>query len=714
MNSFLPKILLPTAIIGTAAVVSYTQAAYSIDAYKIAEIAETITVIIRGPGSDGSGTIIARDGRTYFVLTAAHVVQDISPGEEADVQAFNKRLYPINTRKIQKIDGTDLAVVQFTGDESFEPAEIGNSENLGQLTTIYVAGYPLPDETQALQQAFQITKGDISGINTFSEYGYDLVYTNVTKAGMSGGPILNENGQLIGIHGKAAGSRLDDGKVLKEGFNLGIPIQVFVAKADKLGLKAKIKINYLYVQDPTNLPSPQVNNQNTPSTPTPTAQITPTPEPTPAPTPKITVTSKPDPTPSVPPPVPISPQTEISPLPAKNPSGQNSAELAYRPNTSAFKFLRKFTADDGNSGDLFGFAVAMNSNRALIGSAYSDTNGKADSGAVYLFDLGQQLRKKFAADDGTNGNVFGHAVAIEGNYALVGSAYNDRRSTDSGLAYLIDLNSGEQRYRFSPEDNNAGDLFGYSVGISGRYAVVGAPYNDGRGDNSGAAYVFDTSTGQQLQKLNPEDNLAGDMFGYAVAVQGQYAIVSSPYNDQKGTDSGAIYLFDLNTGRQIQKYTADDGRAGDVFGRAVAMNGNYVLVGAAYSDARGHDSGSAYLLDLSQGKQIRKFSADEGSAGDLFGWSVALNNRYAVIGAAYNDRKGHDSGAVYLFDLASGQQVQTLNADDASAGDVFGHSVAISGNYALVGSAYDDDNGQGDNGSAYLFDLTTGQQIQKF
>jgi outer membrane protein assembly factor BamB len=144
------------------------------------------------------------------------------------------------------------------------------------------------------------------------------------------------------------------------------------------------------------------------------------------------------------------------------------------------------------------------------------------------------------------------------------------------------------------------------------------------------------------------------------------------------------------------------------------MNGNYVLVGAAYSDARGHDSGSAYLLDLSQGKQIRKFSADEGSAGDLFGWSVALNNRYAVIGAAYNDRKGHDSGAVYLFDLASGQQVQTLNADDASAGDVSGHSVAISGNYALVGSAYDDDNGQGDNGSAYLFDLTTGQQIQKF
>lgn len=710
MNSFIPKILLPTAIIGTAAVVSYTQAAYSIDAYRIAEIAETITVIIRGPGSDGSGTIIARDGRTYFVLTAAHVVQDISPGEEADVQAYDKRLYPINTRKIQKIDGTDLAVVQFTSDESFETAEIGQSENLGKLTTIYVGGYPLPDQT--LKQNFNITKGEISDVNTFNDYGYDLVYTNVTKAGMSGGPLLNENGQLIGIHGRASGSRLDDGTEIKQGFNLGIPIQVFVAKADKLGLKAKIKINYLYVQDPTNRPSPPPDNPNIVSTPTPT--YTPTPEPTPEPTPKITVTSTPDTAPSVPPAVPTSPQTEISPLPAKTPNTQNSTDLAYRPNTSAFKFLRKFTADDGGSGDLFGFAVAMNSNRALIGSAYSDTNGKADSGAVYLFDLGQQLRKKFAADDGTNGNVFGHAVAIDGNYALVGSAYNDRRSVDSGLAYLIDLNSGEQKYRFSPEDNNAGDLFGYSVGISGRYAVVGAPYNDGRGDNSGAAYVFDTSTGQQLQRLTPEDNMAGDMFGYAVAVQGQYAIVSSPYNDQKGTDSGAIYLFDLSTGRQIQKYTADDGRAGDVFGGSVAMNGNFVLVGADYSDARGGDSGAAYLFDLSQGRQIKKFSPDDGSAGDRFGRSVALNNRFVLIGAAYSDRKGHDSGAVYLFDLASGQQVQTLNADDASAGDVFGHSVAISGNYALVGSTYDDDNGKDNNGSAYLFDLTTGQQIQKF
>lgn len=712
MNSFIPKIIWPAAIMGTAAIVSYTQAAYSIDAYKIAEIAETITVIIRGPGSDGSGTIIARDGRTYFVLTAAHVVKDISPGEEADVQAYNNRLYPINTRKIQKIDGTDLAVVQFTSDESFEPAEIGQSENLGKLTTIYIGGYPLPDET--LKQSFNITKGEISDVNTFNDYGYDLVYTNVTKAGMSGGPILNENGQLIGVHGRAAGSRLDDGTEIKQGFNLGIPIQVFVAKADKLGLKAKIKINYLYVQDPTNRPSLQPNNSNVASTPTPTPRVTPTPEPTLEPTPKITVTSIPDPTPSVPAPVPTSPQTQISPLPTKTTSGQNSTELAYRPNTSAFKFLRKFTADDGGSGDLFGFAVAMNSNRALIGSAYSDSNGKADSGAVYLFDLGQQLRKKFAADDGTNGNVFGYAVAIDGNYALVGSAYNDRRSTDSGLAYLIDLNSGEQKYRFSPEDSNAGDLFGYSVAVSGKYAVVGAPYNDGRGDNSGCAYVFDTYTGQQLQRLSPEDNMAGDMFGYAVAVQGQYAIVSSIYNDQKGTDSGAIYLFDLNTGRQIQKYTADDGGAGDAFGRSVAMNGNYVLVGAAYSDARGGDSGAAYLFDLSQGRQIKKFSPDDGSAGDLFGYSVALNNRFALIGSAYSDRKGADSGAAYLFDLASGQQIQTLQADDASAGDVFGNSVAISGNYALVGSAYDDDNGKGDNGSAYLFDLTTGQQIQKF
>jgi WD40 repeat protein len=666
----LSKKIWPITILATVAtLLTVPQQLRAMSPYEVAEIAKEITVIIRGPGSPGSGTIIGRKGNTYFVLTAAHVVNNISPTEEADVEAYNKRLYPINTRKITLVPDVDLAILEFTSKEEFKVIEIGNSENLRALASIYVAGYPL--EGQAMRGNFNITQGTVSSLDTFNNSGYDLVYTNVTREGMSGGPILNENGQLIGIHGRAEGT-IFEGNAIKAGFNLGIPINVFLTKLPRLGMGLE---KFIVLKNQEQSESSNTNTVNAPT------QVT-----------QVTISSPP----------PVNPSTNT-----------NLITFAPAPDTRVMQYLDKFIADDGNSGDVFGKAVAMRGDYILVGAPYSDANGKVDSGAAYIFNLGKQTLRKLVADDGMAGNLFGYSVAIDGQYGIIGSPYNDRKGTDSGLAYIFDLNTGQQLRRFAPDDNLAGDLFGYAVAVSGKYAVVGSPYADFIGLDSGSAYLFDITSGKQLQKFVPAGGAAGDLFGHTVAIDGKYALIASPYQDLKGVDSGAVYLFDVTTGQQINKLIPNDGSAGDVFGYSLALKGKYALISAVYSNAKGTNSGAVYLFDVSNGQQIRKFTAEDGAPGNRFGSSVAFNNQYIIIGSAYNDARGVHSGAVYLFDVSTGQQIRKLVPDDGGAGDLFGYAVTIDGQRALIGSAYDDHNNKVDNGSVYLFDLNTGLQIKQ-
>ena len=162
-----------------------------------------------------------------------------------------------------------------------------------------------------------------------------------------------------------------------------------------------------------------------------------------------------------------------------------------------------------------------------------------------------------------------------------------------------------------------------------------------------------------LSQIVPNDLVSKDSFGYSVAVEENYGLISAVHSDAKGTDSGAVYLFDFNSGQQLKKFMANDGSAGDLFGYSVAIKGTYVLISAAYSDAKGTDSGAVYLFDLNSGQQLKKFMANDGSAGDLFGYSVAIEDNYGLIGSAYDDDRGRiDKGSAYLFNLSTGQQIQ--------------------------------------------------------
>jgi hypothetical protein len=362
----------------------------------------------------------------------------------------------------------------------------------------------------------------------------------------------------------------------------------------------------------------------------------------------------------------------------------------------------KLIASDGASSDNFGVSVAINGWIAIVGAHLDDDNGPT-SGSAYLYNTttGNQ-RAKLLASDGAQTDHFGFSVAISGGTAIVGAYRDGDNGGWSGSAYLFDTTTGNQIAKLLASDGHGADEFGYSVAISGGTAIVGAHYDGDNGYASGSAYLFDTTTGTQIAKLLPSDGAAWDWFGRSVAISGGTAIVGAHGDGDNDTSFGSAYLFDTATGNQIAKLLATDGAAWDTFGTSVAISGGTAIVGARYDGDNGSNSGSAYLFDTTTGNQIAKLLPSDGAADDRFGTSVAISGGTAIVGAVWDAPAGSQSGSAYLFDTTTGTQIAKLLASDGAAGDKFGNSVAISGGTAIVGAYGDDDNGS-NSGSAYLF-----------
>jgi hypothetical protein len=152
-------------------------------------------------------------------------------------------------------------------------------------------------------------------------------------------------------------------------------------------------------------------------------------------------------------------------------------------------------------------------------------------------------------------------------------------------------------------DGTEGDWFGHAVSISGDVALVGAELESDKGTYSGAAYVFrwNGSSWVEEEKLLASDGLGYDYFGSSVSISGDVALVGAYGDDDNSIiDSGAAYVFRYNgeTWVEEDKLLASDGAANDRFGSSVSISGDVALVGAYLDDDNGGDSGSAYLFKI--------------------------------------------------------------------------------------------------------------------
>ncbi|MCX7545887.1 FG-GAP repeat protein [Marinicella gelatinilytica] len=370
----------------------------------------------------------------------------------------------------------------------------------------------------------------------------------------------------------------------------------------------------------------------------------------------------------------------------------------------------KLLPTDGVASQQFAYSVSLSGDRALIGAI-----GGTGSGSAYVFELqgGSWVETaKLVASDGAVADRFGVSVSLSGDRALIGSYKDDDNGSDSGSAYVFELQGGiwTETAKLTASDGAAYDYFAYSVSLSGDRALIGSYHDDDHGSNSGSAYVFDLQGGSwtETTKLTASDAAGGDQFGVSVSLLGGRALIGSFGDDDHANDAGSAYVFDLQVGGWIEtiKLTASDATLKDYFGYAVSLSNNRALIGAYRNDDYGTDSGSAYIFDLQGGSwtETVKLLPDDGQTYDVFGYSVSLSGDRALIGAYGDDDYGNEAGSAYVFNLQGGRWYQTdkLTAGDAASDDLFGYAVSLSGERALIGAYGDDDNGSF-SGSAYVF-----------
>ncbi len=378
-------------------------------------------------------------------------------------------------------------------------------------------------------------------------------------------------------------------------------------------------------------------------------------------------------------------------------------------------------ASDGAVNNKLGNSVCISGDYAVVGAPGHNTFGYSSAGKAYIYKRNGtswlEENYLFASDLATN-DGFGNSVSISGDYAIVGANLHDTNgSMNRGKAYIYKRNgtSWPEQAILIASDGAAEDRFGYSVSISGDYAIVGARLHDTNGNlDRGKAYIFKRSgtTWTQEATLIASDGTAQSEFGFSVSISGDYAIVgANRHNTNGNTNQGKAYIFKRNgtAWQQESTLTSPDGAAGDQFGYSVAISGAFALVGATFHDVNGNpNQGKAYFYkrNATSWQLDASFTGSDGGVNDNFGTSVYLSGDYAVVGANRHSTNGNtDRGKAYIFKRngAVWNQESILIASDGATGDNFGDAVSISNGNVIVGAPDHDTNSQSNRGKVYFF-----------
>jgi len=381
-------------------------------------------------------------------------------------------------------------------------------------------------------------------------------------------------------------------------------------------------------------------------------------------------------------------------------------------------------ASDVEARDEFGEAVSISGNRAIVGAIREGESLGEDHGpgAAYVFEQnagGSWVEvAKLSASNGEPEDQFGHAVAIEGDWALVGAPREDGESnnlTNSGAVYVFKLNSsGEWEEIDLLRSSNSGDRgqFGFSIALEGNRAVVGALREDSSPDRSptrhGLAYIFERTsadTWTEEATLESSDMTANDNFGWSVDLDNNQAIVGARL---KGVWEGAAYIFERNNAgdwKEAAKLVASNSDQDDEFGRSVAISGRLALVGAPFEagvDNQFLIAGAAYVFKKdSEGRWtesdiLRSPGVDilgtpgDGSA-DYFGYSIAMDGDLAIIGAPRVEIGG---SRAYVLERDDDAWVQISllapSNEEVLDNESFGHFIDVDDRTVIIGAPAED------------------------
>jgi len=364
--------------------------------------------------------------------------------------------------------------------------------------------------------------------------------------------------------------------------------------------------------------------------------------------------------------------------------------------------------------DSFGDSIAVNSSRIVVGAPGDGELGHND-GSVHLFDLesGRHLATIYAQDAGPN-HYFGDAVAAEEDIFMVGAVGGADVFDPGGAVYVFDFDTLEQLAKFFPEDTIQYQMFGAALASDASTVVIGAPGDSAPLPWSGSAYIYDLtdpSLPTQVAKVTRPNANNGEAFGESIAVHGEYLLVGASLAHTANGMTGDAVLFEVRTGAVHRSLMSRSVESSDEFGKAVALNSEIALVGA--TDGWNLSGGRVYAFDIATGAEIGRVLPAAPEMQSLFGSSVAIGSNTFAVGSMGHHSRGARAGAVYMFDLSTGEQVGQLLPHDATKEDRLGFSVAIADNQSVVSGArgsYPDNEAK--RGKAYVFRPEVGLDLQ--
>lgn len=383
-----------------------------------------------------------------------------------------------------------------------------------------------------------------------------------------------------------------------------------------------------------------------------------------------------------------------------NPIQNAGAVYLYEFIDGSWTQVQKIVPSERALGDSFGSSVALSDDFLAIGAINEaedaeGNNSFSGAGAVYIFQKINgtwiQTQKLVASDrNGLTISNFGSAVSLSGSTLAVG-AKREAKDLDglnpqvgAGAVYLFQYeeNNWTEIQKIIAFDRNSEDEFGASVSMSSNYLIVGASLQDldenGENEitNAGAGYVFEKNndTWEFTKKLVSTNRNSDDFFGCSVSISHNYIVIGAFFEDEDSMDENTL-------------------------------NG----AGSAYIYKRGNEEWNFY----------QKIAASDREFGARFGASVCISNFRIVVGALFEDKNENalsplsDAGAAYVYSLINNQWVETAKHVPAerAAGDLFGYSVAIDDNLILASAINEDEDASNENnlnnaGSAFLFNLS--------
>ena len=395
-------------------------------------------------------------------------------------------------------------------------------------------------------------------------------------------------------------------------------------------------------------------------------------------------------------------------------------------------------SNDPAANGAFGSRVAISGNYAIIGSPHLTSNGVNNTGAVFIFfksGSGWQQQKKIINPNPAQNDYFGSAVAISGDYCVVGSASKTIGSNASqGKVYVYKRNGTDWVLdgSFTKTGGTAYEDFGWSVGITEQssgavFLSVGIPYSDVYVSNGGEVYCYKRSSSNgkwsYLQSIFPGDIGPSDYFGSSISMDEDYMIIGAPAQDNTTyslADAGAAYVYVFGGGVWTLQQKFQGTTATAQYGLALSISGNKIAIGAPWATTYTNTSSSVYLYKRTGSTWantgylfIYNFEivpaagqiTGTGNGGSIsianitFGMSVSLDGDNLLIGASggldypnggssyYSDM----SGSVYFYKNLSGDtytKMQVIKSDYPSAEDLFGESVGISGGKYIISNSH--------------------------